>query len=49
VAVAVGGIMVAIAWTVNSFASGLSVLYLAVIISGIGTVYGTCVGGPCKI
>ena len=44
--VAFGGIMVAIAWTINSFAGSLTVLYAAAIISGIGAgaVYGTCVG-----
>jgi MFS transporter, OFA family, oxalate/formate antiporter len=48
--VAFGGIMVAIAWTINSFASSLAVLYVAAVISGIGAgaVYGTCVGNALK-
>jgi MFS transporter, OFA family, oxalate/formate antiporter len=50
VVVAVGGILVAIAWTLDSFANSLAVLYLAAIISGIGagSVYGTCVGNALK-
>src|SRR5579863_5032791 len=45
-----GGILVAIAWTINSSASTLSVLYVAAAIGGIGTgcVYGTCVGNALK-
>jgi OFA family oxalate/formate antiporter-like MFS transporter len=45
-----GGIVVAIAWTLNSFASTLPMLYLAATISGIGAgaVYGTCVGNALK-
>jgi len=45
-----GGILVAIAWVVNSTASSLEMLYLAAIISGIGAgaVYGTCVGNALK-
>jgi len=48
--VAFGGIMVAIAWTIDSFASSLVALYAAAIISGIGAgaVYGTCVGNALK-
>jgi len=48
--VMVGGILVAIAWTMNSFASSLMVLYVAAAIGGIGTgcVYGTCVGNALK-
>src|SRR5947209_2749486 len=50
VVVAFGGILVAIAWTLDSFANSLAVLYLAAIISGIGagSVYGTCVGNALK-
>ena len=45
-----GGILVAIAWVMNSNASSLSVLYIAAAIGGIGTgcVYGTCVGNALK-
>jgi OFA family oxalate/formate antiporter-like MFS transporter len=45
-----GGILVAIAWVVNSSASSLSVLYFAAALGGIGTgcVYGTCVGNALK-
>ena len=45
-----GGIVVAIAWTVNSFASSLGMLYLAAVLSGLGAgaVYGTCVGNALK-
>jgi MFS transporter, OFA family, oxalate/formate antiporter len=45
-----GGILVAIAWALNSTASSLLVLYLAAAIGGIGTgcVYGTCVGNALK-
>src|SRR5437762_470850 len=45
-----GGIVVAIAWTLNSFASSLPMLYLAAAISGVGAgaVYGTCVGNAPK-
>src|SRR3954469_10365671 len=46
IVVAFGGILVAIAWTLDSFADSLPMLYLAAVISGIGagSVYGTCVG-----
>jgi OFA family oxalate/formate antiporter-like MFS transporter len=45
-----GGILVALAWVVNSSASSLSVLYFAAALGGIGTgcVYGTCVGNALK-
>jgi MFS transporter, OFA family, oxalate/formate antiporter len=45
-----GGIVVAIAWTLNSMASSLPMLYAAAILSGIGAgaVYGTCVGNALK-
>jgi OFA family oxalate/formate antiporter-like MFS transporter len=45
-----GGIIVAIAWTINSFASSLGMLYLGATIAGIGAgaVYGTCVGNALK-
>ncbi len=45
-----GGIVVAGAWTLNSFASTLPMLYTAAAISGVGAgaVYGTCVGNALK-
>src|SRR5580765_5674375 len=45
-----GGIVVAIAWTLNSFASTLPMLYVAAAVSGVGAgaVYGTCVGNALK-
>ncbi|MBV8805935.1 MAG: oxalate/formate MFS antiporter [Sinobacteraceae bacterium] len=45
-----GGILVAIAWAINSVAASLPVLYIAAAIGGIGTgcVYGTCVGNALK-
>jgi MFS transporter, OFA family, oxalate/formate antiporter len=48
--VVVGGILVAIAWVLNSVASSLPVLYFAAAVGGIGTgcVYGTCVGNALK-
>jgi MFS transporter, OFA family, oxalate/formate antiporter len=50
VVVAVGGVLVAIAWAINSYADSLPVLYLAAIVSGVGAgaVYGTCVGNALK-
>jgi MFS transporter, OFA family, oxalate/formate antiporter len=50
IVVMLGGIVVAIAWTLNSFASSLPMLYLAAAISGVGAgaVYGTCVGNALK-
>jgi OFA family oxalate/formate antiporter-like MFS transporter len=45
-----GGVLVAIAWVINSGASSLPVLYFAAAVGGIGTgaVYGTCVGNALK-
>jgi OFA family oxalate/formate antiporter-like MFS transporter len=45
-----GGILVALAWVINSHASSLAVLYFAAALGGIGTgsVYGTCVGNALK-
>jgi len=50
IVVAVGGVLVAIAWLINSHASTLPMLYLGGAISGIGAgaVYGTCVGNALK-
>ena len=48
--VAFGGIMVALAWVLNSYANSLVLLYTASILGGIGagSVYGTCVGNALK-
>jgi MFS transporter, OFA family, oxalate/formate antiporter len=45
-----GGILVAIAWALNSTADSLGMLYFAAAVGGIGTgaVYGTCVGNALK-
>jgi MFS transporter, OFA family, oxalate/formate antiporter len=45
-----GGVLVAIAWVLNSFADSLGLLYFAAAIGGIGTgsVYGTCIGNALK-
>jgi MFS transporter, OFA family, oxalate/formate antiporter len=48
--IAFGGIMVALAWVLNSYADSLVLLYIAAVIGGIGagSVYGTCVGNALK-
>lgn len=48
--VMIGGILVAMAWVLNSVAGSLPLLYFAAAIGGIGTgcVYGTCVGNALK-
>ena len=45
-----GGVVVALAWTLNSFATSLGMLYLAEMLAGVGAgaVYGTCVGNALK-
>jgi MFS transporter, OFA family, oxalate/formate antiporter len=50
IVVAVGGVLVAVAWTINSVANTLPLLYVAAAISGVGAgaVYGTCVGNALK-
>jgi hypothetical protein len=50
IVIAFGGVMIAIAWILNSYADTLVLLYLAAIIAGIGAgaVYGTCVGNALK-
>ena len=46
-----GGILVAIAWVLDSVASTLPMLYFASIVAGVGAgcVYGTCVGNALKL
>jgi OFA family oxalate/formate antiporter-like MFS transporter len=48
--VAAGGIMAALGWLINSWASSLEMLYFGAMISGIGAgaVYATCVGNAVK-
>jgi OFA family oxalate/formate antiporter-like MFS transporter len=50
VVVAIGGILVAFAWYLDSIASSLTALYIAAAIAGVGAgaVYGTCVGNALK-
>ncbi len=50
VVVAIGGILVAIAWAFNSVASSLPELYASSALAGVGAgaVYGTCVGNALK-
>src|SRR5579864_4234900 len=50
VVIAFGGVTVALAWILNSYASSLTMLYTAAILGGIGAgaVYGTCVGNALK-
>ncbi|HET9650691.1 MAG TPA: oxalate/formate MFS antiporter [Usitatibacter sp.] len=45
-----GGVLVGLAWVLNSVASSLPVLYVAAALGGIGAgaVYGTCVGNALK-
>jgi MFS transporter, OFA family, oxalate/formate antiporter len=50
IVVACGGVLVAIAWTINSVATALPILYFGAVLSGVGAgaVYGTCVGNALK-
>jgi OFA family oxalate/formate antiporter-like MFS transporter len=50
IVVGLGGVLVAIAWVLNSMADSLTVLYVAAAIGGIGAggVYGTAVGNALK-
>ena len=50
IVVAVGGLLVGVAWVINSFADSLTLLYSRAAIGGIGAgaVYGTCVGNALK-
>src|SRR5258708_16061044 len=45
-----GGVLIALAWVLNSYANSLVLLYIAAIVAGIGagSVYGTCVGNGLK-
>ncbi|GBD50822.1 oxalate/formate MFS antiporter [Methylopila sp. Yamaguchi] len=50
VVVAFGGVMISLAWVLDSYADSLPLLYLAAVIGGVGagSVYGTCVGNALK-
>ena len=50
VVVMFGGVMIALAWVLNSYANSLTLLYAAAVVGGIGagSVYGTCVGNALK-
>jgi OFA family oxalate/formate antiporter-like MFS transporter len=50
IVVMLGGVLVGLAWVIDSLAGSLPVLYAAAAISGIGAgaVYGTCVGNALK-
>src|SRR6478735_1980467 len=50
IVVMIGGILVGIAWPLNSVADSLPMLYIAAAIGGIGAgaVYGTCIGNALK-
>jgi len=48
--VCLSGVLVAIAWVMNSYASSLTTLYIAAALGGIGAgvIYGACVGNALK-
>jgi OFA family oxalate/formate antiporter-like MFS transporter len=50
IVVAIGGILVALAWSLDSIADSLPMLYFASALAGVGAgaVYGTCVGNALK-
>jgi OFA family oxalate/formate antiporter-like MFS transporter len=50
VPVAIGGVMIAVAWTMNAGAASLTMLYVAQLLSGAGAgvVYGACIGNALK-
>jgi MFS transporter, OFA family, oxalate/formate antiporter len=50
VVIAFGGVMIALAWIINSYADTLALLYAGAVVGGIGAgaVYGTCVGNALK-
>ena len=50
IVVTLGGLLVAIAWSINSIATSIPMLYTGAVIGGIGAgaVYGTCVGNAVK-
>ena len=50
IVVAFGGVMIALAWVLDAYATSLPLLYLGAVVGGIGagSVYGTCVGNALK-
>jgi OFA family oxalate/formate antiporter-like MFS transporter len=50
IVVFVGGVLVAIAWAINSIADTTAMLYVAAAVGGVGAgaVYGTCIGNALK-
>jgi OFA family oxalate/formate antiporter-like MFS transporter len=50
VVVMFGGVMISLAWVMNSYADSLVLLYISAIVGGIGagSIYGTCVGNALK-
>jgi len=50
IVVAIGGVLVALAWSLNSIANSIPMLYAGAVIGGVGAgaVYGTCVGNAVK-
>ena len=50
VTVAIGGVLVGIAWVINAYATSIWMLYLGAALSGLGAggIYATCVGGAVK-
>jgi MFS transporter, OFA family, oxalate/formate antiporter len=50
IVVMLGGLLVAIAWSINSIATSIPMLYTGAVLGGIGAgaVYGTCVGNAVK-
>ena len=45
-----GGVLVALGWSINSFADSLTLLYVGQAVAGVGAgaVYGTCIGNALK-
>ena len=50
IVVLIGGVLVGIAWVLNSYASSLPMLYVGAALGGVGAggIYGTCVGNALK-
>jgi OFA family oxalate/formate antiporter-like MFS transporter len=50
IVVVCSGVLVALSWVINSFASSLAMLYVGAVVAGVGAgaVYGTCVGNALK-
>ena len=48
--VALGGALIAVAWTINAYADSLALLYVGAALSGVGAgfVYATCVGNAVR-